>query len=103
SGVFFVLSYFSCIFYLLFSAFKYQHERYSNLTRKVSIFFICYIPSFLIVSYVENMASYIVIHWYLWGMMAVLISAQALEREQKILELRRARLDSTEDDDEEDD
>ena len=83
SGIIGVLAYFIPYVYLFGYALKWQssYERGSPLW-KLSGFFLCYIPAFLLMSITENLASYVVVHWCVWGLVGIYLGLIAIERQQ---------------------
>jgi O-antigen ligase len=37
-----------------------------SVRRKVNVFLICYVPSYLLMSVSENLIRYTTVHWYVW-------------------------------------
>ncbi len=72
SGIFGVIFYFAPYFYVLRHSWKNRACYAQNsCLKKLSGFFIVFIPSFLIMSFSENLAGYVIIHWYLWAIMGI--------------------------------
>ena len=74
SGVFGVLFYFMPYFYALLHFIKKVGRTGNLMDTKLTVFFVCYIPAFLIMSVSENLASYLVIHWYIWCFFGIYVS-----------------------------
>ncbi len=72
SGFIGVLAYFLPYFYVLTHAVKnYQSFEKNEVLQKLASFFICFIPAFLLMSISENLAGYVIIHWYFWGLIGI--------------------------------
>lgn len=73
NGIFAVIAYYLPFFYLLVKASQTLRPQYDELTVKLSKFFVCYIPAFLVMSVSENLVSYVVVHWYFWALVGIYI------------------------------
>ena len=74
AGVAGTLTYFLPYFLLLFHAFKYQRFKASMIVNKIAKFFACFMPAILVMSFTENLAGYVVVHWDIWALMGIYLS-----------------------------
>lgn len=77
AGLIGVLAYFGPYLYVLLHVISHraQFPRGSILVQLCG-FLICFIPAFLLMSVTENLASYITIHWYFWGLIGIYFALQ---------------------------
>jgi len=75
SGIVGLFLYFAPYVYLIISALRTRkQEPQDSLLFKTANFFLIFIPSFLIMSISENLASYVIIQWYFWAVVGIFIS-----------------------------
>lgn len=81
SGIFGIFFYFIPYLYLFIHAISiYRKSSESSTEAKIAGFLICFIPAFLVMSYSENLMSYLVIHWYVWGLVGIYFSCIQLKK-----------------------
>lgn len=74
AGIVGVVAYFAPYLYLLMHAIRHrQMFPPESLPAKLAGLLICFIPAFLLMSLTENLASYVVIHWYLWALIGMYV------------------------------
>lgn len=84
SGIIGVLTYFLPYFYIfIYSVRNYRLFDKDSYLRKLALFFICFIPAFLLMSASENMGRYITVHWYFWGLVGIYFGLICLQRERE--------------------
>ncbi len=74
SGVFGMIFAFLPYFLVLQKAFSDLRKKTSELQKRLAIFVTIFVPAFLIMSFSENLAAYIVIHWYLWAILGTYLA-----------------------------
>lgn len=74
AGIIGVISYFSLFICVLRDALKVHSLPWSSLKGRIAKFLVCFILAFLVMSISENLASYIIIQWYFWAIVAVFYS-----------------------------
>jgi O-antigen ligase len=60
--------------YLLISSLKRLCRREHDISEasyKLAAFIVCFIPAFLLMSITENLADYVIVHWYLWALIGI--------------------------------
>lgn len=86
AGVIGFITYFAPYIYLLLYSRRKLREETDPLQRRFAGFFLCYIPAFLVMSLTENLASYVIIHWYVWTIAGVFMVLPGLKDELTAVE-----------------
>jgi len=84
SGVTGVVAYYASYLYLIIYSLRNRIQFFEDdLIKKLSIFFICFVPAFLLMSASENLGRYLTVHWYFWGLIGIYLGLIALEKEKR--------------------
>ena len=71
-GVVGLTAFLATYLYVFMHALKNMRSYPTNsVLRKVSVFLVCYIPSYLLMSVSENLIRYITVHWYVWAIIGI--------------------------------
>lgn len=72
SGVPGLIAYFGSYFYLIIHTLRnYALFKKDSYLKKLASFFICFVPAFLLMSTTENLAGYLTVLWYIWGLVGI--------------------------------
>ncbi len=92
-GILGVIVYFGSYLCVLMHAVRnVRRFPHGSLLKKLAVFLICYIPSYLLMSVSENLVRYLTIHWYVWAIIGVYYGLIMTEKESKLTDQRISKI-----------
>ena len=82
TGIFGMFFAFMPYILMLHKASRDAAKKVSEMKKRLAVFATIFIPAFLIMSFSENLAAYIVIHWYLWAVFGVYFALDSIGKQR---------------------